>query len=444
MSQPFTVQRVLRVALSREGRILSERLLTPGAGLSVGRGRRNTFVIPDAAAPRRLELIQPSQGGYLLHFDGRVRGVVSFGGRPTPLAVLGAQGAARLSSKGYSLALDSDTRGKLEILDYTVLFQLVVAPPVRADGATSFRPRLIEDDDPVFLGFLSSFTAAAAALMVLVFTTEPVSLAPPDQIPDRFTELVLNLQEPPAPVVEVAPTPPPRQPPPAEEAPCATPGACPGEVAEATPRERPRTHAELVEQTREASALLRRLATTGENRFGDTTADPFGDADSFGADLRETLQRVSSFEVADRGGRGFRAGSNEGREDARIEDLRRGGAGSTEVAQLVAKAPKARVHEDPPETIGKGDADGVRARLRGYTPDVKTCYERVLKENPNAGGRFAMVVSVSDGAVTAVAIEENGTGSRELASCAERKATRWTFDPEVTMDIDLLFSLTAE
>lgn len=112
--------RVLRVGLVRGGRVVEERLLKSVADVSVGDGERATFAAPCATC----EVLVRRADGYAL--------VVSTGMKAR---LADAHGVHELGP-GETRALDRESRGKIQIGDTTLLFQMVVAP------APAARPQL--------------------------------------------------------------------------------------------------------------------------------------------------------------------------------------------------------------------------------------------------------------------------------------------------------------
>ena len=58
-----------------------------------------------------------------------------------------------------------------------------------------FRPKLLDEDDPVFVGTMSVFMALAAVLMIYVWNTDPVESVSLAEFQDRFVEMVIDAAE---------------------------------------------------------------------------------------------------------------------------------------------------------------------------------------------------------------------------------------------------------
>ena len=92
------------------------------------------------------------------------------------------------------MALPDGTRGRVVLDNITVLFQFVPAPPesVRMANRQDFRPKLFDEDDPIFVGTMSVFMALAAVLMIYVWNTDPVATVDVEAYKDRFVEMMVE------------------------------------------------------------------------------------------------------------------------------------------------------------------------------------------------------------------------------------------------------------
>ena len=139
-------------------------------------------------------LFKSTRGGYDLHFTEKMKGKISSGGAVVSVSKLKSDPSVKRDGGVFVLNLTPQDRGKITIDSVTVLFQFVAPPPVQAVKsiqAMDFRPRLIEDDDPVFFGFLAIWSALAFVLLIWVWNTEPREYTLED-MPDRFTKVVVK------------------------------------------------------------------------------------------------------------------------------------------------------------------------------------------------------------------------------------------------------------
>ena len=65
--------------------------------------------------------------------------------------------------------------------------------------------------------------------------------------------------------------------------------------------------------------------------------------------------------------------------------------------------------------------------VRKNKKQVKFCYDNELKSNPSLQGKLVLEFSIKGGAVTNFKFAKNGTGSKTLAICVEKKVTKWKF-----------------
>ena len=449
--------KVLRIGIVQDGKIVQERLIKAGEPVTVGDSTKNTFVLPPGDLPKRFNLFVPKGGGkgkgngYVLQFSEGMRGKISYRNAIITLKQLREQGKASRKGQHFVLPLSEGYRGKVGIGNVTVLFQFVPPPPEIATGAKmDFRPRLIEDDDPVFLGFLALFTALACVLLVFVYTHEPIESRGFQTIPDRFTKIVMEPPETPEPVeleqdetldgeevlkteVEEAQ--------PTEEA--------PDESAEdQTPEEAEVAEAERAEQLEEevleqSQLLMALIGTRGETNNGSRVEDLFGEGDNFSQDLDAALANVSGVEVASSANLELKGGEGVGTENASIGDLAQAKGGGSSVGEGPATKVEGKVGTGAVSMIdGEGDGDGIQKVVRKYIGQVKYCYEGRLKENPSLSGRVEVQIVVSRGRVQTVDLIGNTTGDSTLGSCITSKIKGWRFPADTEADFIYPFALS--
>lgn len=429
---PSPGPRVLRVGVLRGRTVLAERLLRPGEGLSIGTSPRADLRVEGPGLPRRHALFVAARGGWRLGWTEGMQGQISSQGRSVELE----------ARAGGPLA--PDARGRVQLGDLTVLFQQVAAPPGLA--AVDFRPRLLDDEDPVFLGFLGLFSAVAGALMAYVFSTEPVELVTAGQIPDRFAEVFL------APSVPADPAPPPetievehgtvvrRETVEPEAQVVQREPASPAEAAAAAAAAAVARREEVIEQSRLLAALI---GTPGETSSDMRIQDLLSDKDLRLGSVREALKGVGGVAVATEEALGAsRQGTDRGaREDRGIGDLRRGTTGEgrgVEAGPAVAARGRLMVEGFDSPAEGGDEAARTFKRNRGQ---IQACYERSLVLAPALRGRLALTVDVIGGRVTSVHVDGNAAQDEALADCVTRRVREWRFDPAVSGELYSVFVL---
>ena len=448
--------KVLRIGVVQDGKIVQERLIKANEAVTVGESTKNTFVFPPTTLPRRFQLFQSRKGGdYILHFTEEMHGKVSYKNAIVPLEQLRVQGDAVRKGSDYVLPLNENNRGKVSIANVTILFQFVPPPPepMRAGAQMDFRPRFIDEDDPVFYGFLGLFSALATVFMIYVYTTEPVERVALDEIPDRFTQIILEPEEPkeiPEPEVD----------PDADglEADEAEKDEVPEEddpdkgekaevVEEPTAEELAAAEAERLRQLEaevEANPLLSAIiGTRGESGTDDRVQDLFGDSDFAGQDLDSALANVTGAEIATSAKLEAKEGKGGSRTDADIGDLKGAETGSVGVGSAPATKVSGSLSVGAVDDyLEEGDATSVSKVVRKYSGQVKYCYESQLKANPSLNGRVEVSFTINDGRVVNSSIFANTTGSDSLGKCIAGKVRTWRFPEEIVGDVIYPFILT--
>lgn len=444
--------KVLRIGVVKDGKVVHEKLIKPGQSVTIGESAKNTFVVSGATFGKRHTLFVAKGDTYGLQFTEKMDGRLSTREGIQSLVELREKGTASRKGDAWLLPLEHKSRGKVAVDDYTVLFQFVAAPPESARvvaGVHDFRPKLLEEDDPVFLGLLALFSGMAAVLMIYVYNTEPVEMVGLEDIPDRFVDLVIPASDTPVEEIKI-------EDPNAESTEVKKEEVKKEEVSKDTKERKPKT---AEERAREEAARIQKkkddlskkskllaglIGTTGSNNSGQTVEDVFGDKDAKIQSLEEALKGVSGSGIANEESMGLQGGADRsGRGDSSIGDLNRGGAGESNVG--AGPATKLRSGNANLGTIDVSEGenvDKVRVALKKYQTQVKACYEVRLKENPNLSGRIAISVTVNSGQVRGVKFDENTTGDKDLETCVTGKVRTWRFDSSVTDEIYLPFALS--
>jgi hypothetical protein len=456
MAQPKRqqIQKVLRIGVVQDGKIVQERLIKAGDPVSIGESTKNTFVIPPTTLPKRFQLFQPGKaGGYVLHFTEEMKGKISYKNAIVPLGKLKEQGDAVRKGAEYLLPLNDGNRGKVGIGSITILFQFVPPPPepMRAGQTQDFRPKLFDEDDPVFYGFLGLFSALATVFMIYVYTTEPVERVALDEIPDRFTQIVMDpepLPDIPEPTVdESLEGPSTEKASKKEETKPDEGGGEKAEKKELSEAEKAAAEAqrrkELESQVESNPLLAAIIGTRGESGSDQKVQDLFGESDFAGQDLDSALQGVTGADVATSAKLEAKTGQGGTRKDASIGDLK--GASTGDVG--VGSGPATKVSGslslgDGDTMLEQGDATSVRKVVNKYKGQIKYCYEAELKANPSLAGRVEVQFTVNKGRVVGASLFANTTGSDSLGKCITGKVRTWRFPTEIQGEVIYPFILT--
>jgi len=444
MAAKATDKKVLRIGIIQDGKIVQERMIKANETVTVGEAAKNTFVFPKTTLKNaEFTLFKATRKGYDLHFTEKMKGKISSGGAVVSISKLKNDPSVKRSGGAFVLPLTQQDRGKVTIDSVTVLFQFVAPPPVQAVKsiqAMDFRPRLIEDDDPVFFGFLGIWVALAFVLLIWVWNTEPREFTLED-MPDRFTKIVVKEAKE---VSEVE----------IEEDPDAE-GEAVEKEAEPEPAEKeekaPKTETEeaqrkedLKKDVLKKSALLAKIiGTTGETTGG-VVANMWSNEDQGLGDIDAALSDAGGV-TSDASKSGPRGGTDDGGEASDIGDLGGVGSGNADAGGSLQVKVVASVNAGSgtmDEDIG--DQNKVKAVVTRYSGQLTYCYEKRLKAVPGLEGRIEIGWSLSGGAVSGVYVVSNSTGDSELATCIQQKIKRWKFDAAQDGDVSWPFVFRAK
>ncbi|MCB9672798.1 MAG: AgmX/PglI C-terminal domain-containing protein [Alphaproteobacteria bacterium] len=440
MSAQKSTSRVLFIGVVQDGKVVQERAMPAGETVTVGGASKATFAFPDTPFGNdAFPLFQVQDGAYHFRYTEAVKGKITASGERISLDKAAKEGKVPQQGGVYTVKLDESDKGKVRLGSVTILFKFVepaaVGPaPPPVDLKLDFRPRLIEDDeDPIFLGFLAIWIALGIALSILVNSVEPREYDL-EEIPDRFTKVVLDL---PPPEIE--------EPEPEPEVDDAMAVETTAAATKPKPSDKPAEQKSKAEQVADAKANEARkdklagesalfqamqakmIGTTGENAKGSVLIS------NTDGDYSDIAERLAAAEAAGgpigdgsrlRGADGVAGGT--GTRDIGGVEAGEGGGGVAVGPGPALKTPKGTVSAGALEVDGASVA-GVSAVVRKYQGQLKYCYEKSLKSNPKLAGRVVVGWYVEDGAASDVYIADNTTGDDELASCIKSKVARWDF-----------------
>jgi outer membrane biosynthesis protein TonB len=431
-------EKILRIGVIHNGRIIEERLISAGTPVTVGEHQKNTLVIPPGAVPgKRFELFTcaGSKKGYSLRFTTQMHGKVAVGGAVDTLASLGKSGKAKKKSNYYEFLLGPETRGKVYVGDYTFLFQFVTPPPQPVRPRTQdFRAWRWDDVDWIFLALLLLSTLLHTAAVVWIESHPPPNRTRLEDFDDRFVKLLLNKPDEPDPVAE------PEEPvnsdlkvdTPAEPEPEPDKGGeeeQPEEVEDPGPAETEEEKDARLEEEVSSKGLLAMIGTTGKSSSAQKVKDLVGDAGNLSDDVGKALAESSGVKVArrDADSAGLRSGGG-GDGAASTGELGKAGAGTGGAVKKKATEIKGKVKASGAEIAGAQDTKSIQGKIRRYNGRIKACYERELKTNPDLAGKIRVAWEIdTSGRVSGVDIVSNSTGNAELASCVKKEVKKFRF-----------------
>jgi len=346
------------------------------------------------------------------------------------------------------LPLTQQDRGKVSVDAVTVLFQFVAPPPVHAVKPMQqmdFRPRLLEDDDPVFLGFLGIWSALATILVIWVWNAEPTEYTL-EELPDRFVKIAVPPKAPPP-----EPTEEELEPDPDAEGEAVKKEAEPEKGKAKGEEDKPMDEvdqaaadaAKKEEMIQQSKLLLALIGTTGES---DAQANNLWSDDDKGfGDIDNALAQTSgaTTDASDAGVRGNHGGTDEGVGIDGLADVGGGEGGTVEGPAVQVKA-EVRTGTGSIDTID-GDAGAVQSTISRYAGQLNYCYEKRLKALPSLAGRVELSWYVTGGKVEGTPmIVVNTTKDSELADCIQKKIRRWSFPADFEGDVTYPFIFQAK
>jgi TonB family protein len=448
-------EKILRVGIIQNGRIIEERLLRNREPVSVGQKLNNTFVIASNAFPPSYSMFDVKGGKYQLNFTDKMKGRILLAKSVHDLNSLQKNSKAKATSTGWSLELSQRARGKVTLGDVTILFQFVNPPPLRV------LPQLPANMRGSLLLFLASIMGLSGGFLAsMVFSTVSqvggvlwlVLMVPPsprsvgiEALPDRFVSIIAPQEEEEDPELdpsdmevsddgieteveeeETESEPAEEEEPSGEE-----------EVATEDNRTRDEIREEARDVVRQESALAAFYGggdTADGPTLGFTEALTDRRADEVLANQTALGENAGSGGIVSRSGLGTSSGA-----EGEVGRARVGGGGGSEVA---AAATTERTEErdtvqvrasvrgrDAQTRGGTVDQDSLQRTLRRKRADIERCYERALAGDPELAGRILIEFTIgSDGRVSSASLRENSVGSA-VGSCIEGRVRRWRFDP---------------
>ena len=423
-----SLPKVLRIGIVVEGKIAQERLIRAGEPVTIGDGPRNTFPYPGTGLGQSHALFVPQSGSYAMVAPEKVEGKISWKDGIRDLGDLRGKGEMQKRGESWALPLSENVRGKLSLGAVTVLFQFVPAPPepVRAVTAADFRPRLFNEDDPLFLGLLGVFNLIAVAFQVSVFLLPP----PPDNALD-YVEDALDLlvdKKPDEIKIEI----------PVPEA----PGEKPEEKTETKTETKtdsepkPEQPVDAASVTKK-SLILQMLGTDGAGDSDQIANDILGDAAAQSGDLASALEGVNKVECASADNLGLKSGGQGGKGDAAVGITNaEGGKAGTEDGKVAVKKPKVDFTGDGDVSADEGDVGNVSKVVKANRGRIETCVQQGLKQNPNLSGRVSVGWVIQGGKTSNVHLVSNSTGDSTLGDCVVRAVRQLRFDESLTATVD--------
>jgi outer membrane biosynthesis protein TonB len=444
--------KILRIGLIQNGRIVEERLMRSAKPITIGHGlKKNTLVVPASDLPKSFKVFEPKDGGYLLYFTSKMSGRISLGDGVQTLEELARQGRAKKSGDGYVLELHQKARGKLNFGEVTILFQFVTPPPARPKPVlpASMRGGWFKNIEP-FLGAIVAISAIVQIGFVVWLENQDF---PPDElreaeIADRFVKIMAEPEpeEPEIPEEKTEPTEGEGEGEPQEKEKAPKPEPKPQKEKVEKKEEKPKTAEEraaaeaerrkrMAEKVRKSTILHEigavagedgNLANTLDDGAGSTTMkEAFeGSTGMKSAELGAEKSGVRSSGSSDAEASGSASGINLGQTSGAKAAQEGVDTGSKEETKVKAKIELKGGGE--PIGTGKLSASRISSVVRRGASGIQRCYERVLKQNPNESGKLIITVTIGQaGRVTNVAVKTGIGGGFD--SCVKSRVKSWRF-----------------
>lgn len=429
-------ERVLRIGIVEDDRILDERELPARKTISFGTTERNDFVVAGPGVSSRFEVFQYVDGGYVLNFPDAMRGRVAVPVGSGELAELRSSGHAKSAGNYHQIRLDGSSRGRLEFGDIAIVFQFVEprAPLPRPALPSSLKHGLGGDVDWTFAAFVSGTFLFMFGFGIVLSDLDPIAHSEIRTVPDALAHLVI--EEPPPPEVQQE----------------TQQTDTPTETAQDTRTETRQNSSDSRSDSRDVTASSEAQASLADNVANDVMASLLGAANGDAAagtfqnllgagqvdtSLGNQIQNATGTGVGGTGGPRVAEASGGGGSGTtgNLGTLSAGsgprtqgdtGSGPSEVA--VRRAGTVRASSGT-EVGGSGTFDSaqVNSRLRGLQASINRCYETQLATNPTLEGRVGVRFTITEsGGVSGVQVDSPNAA---LGTCVSSVIGRLRFNP---------------
>lgn len=420
--------RSLRVGIALGDHFIDERLFRSREHIAIGQSAKNTFTIPIESLPRSWQLFTVENGRYVLHFTDSMDGRLSDGTNVYTFEQLKGRGADRRGNH-WAVPLVETARGKVELGQMKLLFQFVSAPPLQP------RPRLPASVRGTLADRIDPMLAVLLAISVLLhFGVALYALQYDRAIYSRTENLYRQFQEDTfkdkviATTVEVKTT---------GTAEVSKEPAGDETKSKPSSGSRGKTNddstgddsgapddATINERIRSTPLLS---AITGNEGSGGRYAKT-NETDQ-GAGLDKALEDVKGHDIAtvgEGGGRRTRGpdtgkiGSGKG--GGEVKGPGKGDDVGPKVEEKVSRA--SFEVEDLTETTLDPDSVAKIIKAR-YLQGIKACHQRLLKQDPSAGGRVDLRITIGPtGGVTKSSVKGFDAS---VDACIKGLTLRWRF-----------------
>ncbi len=438
--------KVLRIGIIRGPRIVEERLIRGGESVSVGESTRNTFVLPGSEMPAQHRLFALKGGRYHLVVRDPMHGKLFVDDAVQSLEqVAGSQGRKRGADTW--IPLGPTVRGKVQINGTTILFQFVQAPPEPRRIVADFGPFGLSQVDWVFTAFM-----VFSLVLNLVGYSYIQSQPPPrratiadlennyvvrdfifPELPDEPDPLDPFDELDPDGLAEVDtedPTPGERDPDDEIDN-----GGEDGDASADAGNDEEPTREQLREDARGRMQDVGLAAvfpgTTGDTRSSLAVRDLMTNPDDLVEDLNGAFDAAGRIKIASLDGDPLLRNPSGGDDDGLVGPSRgpvTSGNPDFRPREKDQDEMEPIVEPERPVTEPGADVTAITQLVGRKKGQIKACYDREVKTTPDLAGRIEVTIVVGpEGEVEEIWVEDNTTGSKELADCMLMRIRRWGF-----------------
>lgn len=440
--------KVLRVGVIQNGRILDEQVFRKAETVFIGDSEKAHFVVPSSFLSGKFPMFYFRSGHYELVLTQKMTGKIFLKGEPKDVEDLIKSGTLKRRGDDYVLPISEEYRGKIFIGNAIVLFQFVVPSPKppKLRLPKSIRGSWTQHFDWPFVSIelvIMVFGYFFFAIYIAnVPKPEPVELT---DVPNRFAKLIapeLDVKDEVIEEKEIEDKTPKEEKEldPNAQATAAKAKKVAEKQEEAAPKkvEKPRDASTIQreESVRVAEmqkkvagkGLLKMIGSVGEGGTGGFITDVLGDGGK-DRDIDSALSGVKQIGVATSSSQRSRKGDAGAVETAKIDDLKvEKSEGAVAVKGRAEKAVVGKASVGKTEVDGAVDSASVAKTIRGSSAAVKRCYDKALLANPTLKGKVSVTILINEkGRVESIDIAEDTLKDAETIKCIKGVIGRLRF-----------------
>lgn len=449
MTQNTAVEKVLRVGVIYNGKIIDEQVFRKPETIYIGDTSKAHFVIPSSALPSRFPIFYYKSGKYELVIMENMSGKVFLKGKVVDIEEVIKKGMLKKRGNAYILPLSTDARGKVIVGSAIVLFQFITPPPKppKLKLPRSIRGSWTQMIDWPLASILGTVFVIGYAFLFYLWGLPDPAPKTFDQLDNRFAKMI-------APEVEDVKEEKPTEEKKVEEGegPSAAEKEEVAEAVEAPKKKKGPRDAETraQEEAMRVAEMKKKVAGVGLLKLigsagGDGAAGIISDVMGEGGkdrDIDSALSGVKQIGIATDAGQRSRKGDAGATETAKIDDLKVANtSGNVKVSGMKEKAVTGSTKIGAPEVEGSLDQSGITKVVKQNSAAIQRCYEKALKTNPQLKGKIAVTWMINEnGRAEMVEISEDTMKDAGVSSCIKGVVSRWRFQkPEAPASVTFPF-----